>query len=90
MAAMNMVSAVGFLGVRFHLEHVRRGSPLYFARKPPFFGSRRSKLDHLTVLPRTSMEPRKQYSRKPAGSPSHLLSQPSSAHRHLLAAGLLL
>ncbi len=38
MAAMNMVFAGGLRGYAFIQEDVRRGSPLYFARKPPFLG----------------------------------------------------
>ncbi len=36
MAAMNMASAGEFSGVSFHLRRCPQGSPLYFARKPPF------------------------------------------------------
>jgi hypothetical protein len=38
MAAMNMVSAVGFSGVNFHLKRCPQESPLYFARIPSFLG----------------------------------------------------
>jgi hypothetical protein len=48
MAAMNMVSAGGFLGVRFHLR-CPQGVASVLCKKTPIFGSRRSKLDHLTV-----------------------------------------
>jgi hypothetical protein len=49
MAAMNMVSAVGFSGVSFHLRTCPQGVASVLCKKTPFFGSRRSKLDHLTV-----------------------------------------
>jgi hypothetical protein len=39
----------GVFGGKLSFKNVRRGSPLYFARKTPIFGSRRSKLDYLTV-----------------------------------------
>ncbi len=52
MAAMNMVSAGGFRGQAFIEEDVRRGSPLYFDRKPPSLGpddQSYTKLHKLTV-----------------------------------------
>ncbi len=49
MAAMNMVSAGGFLGVSFHLRRFPQGVASVFCKKTPIFGSRGSKLDHLTV-----------------------------------------
>jgi hypothetical protein len=51
MAAMNMVSTGGFLGVSFHLRTCPRGVASVLCKKTPIFGpeSRRSKLDHLTV-----------------------------------------
>ncbi len=50
MAAMNIVCAGGFSGVSFQLRICpQEVAPLYFARKTPIFGSRRSKLDQLTV-----------------------------------------
>ncbi len=52
MAAMNMVSAVGFSGVNFHLRRCPQGVASVLCKKTPFFGSRRSKLDHLTVVKR--------------------------------------
>jgi hypothetical protein len=41
----------GALGGKLSFKNMSAGSPLYFARKPPFLGpeSRPSKLDHLTV-----------------------------------------
>jgi hypothetical protein len=50
MAAMNMVSAGGFSGVSFHLRRFPQGVASVFCKKTPIFGSRGSKLDHLTVL----------------------------------------
>jgi hypothetical protein len=49
MAAMNMVSAGGFLGVSFHLRPCPQGVASVLCKKTPIFGSKRSKLDHLTV-----------------------------------------
>jgi hypothetical protein len=49
MAAMNMVSGGGFRGVSFNLKRCPQGSPLYFARKPPFLGPD-DQLDHLAVF----------------------------------------
>jgi hypothetical protein len=49
MAAMNMVSAVGFSGVSFHLRRCPQGVASVLCKKTPIFRSRRSKLDHLTV-----------------------------------------
>jgi hypothetical protein len=49
MAAMDMVSAVGFSGVSFHLSRCPQGVASVLCKKTPVFGSRRSKFDHLTV-----------------------------------------
>ncbi len=49
MAAMNMVSAGGFSGVSFHLSRCPHGVASVLREKTPNFGSRGSKLDHLTV-----------------------------------------
>ncbi len=49
MAAMNMVSAGGFWGVSFHLKRCPQGVASVLCQKTSIFGSRRSKLDHLTV-----------------------------------------
>jgi hypothetical protein len=49
MAAMNMVSAGGFSGVSFHLNKCPQGVASVLCKKTPIFGSRGSKLDHLTV-----------------------------------------
>jgi hypothetical protein len=49
MAAMNMVSAWAFLDVTFHLRRCPQGVAYELSKKIPIFGSRRSKLDHLTV-----------------------------------------
>jgi hypothetical protein len=49
MAAMNMVSTGGFSGVSFHLRRRPQGVASVLRKKTPIFGSRRSKLDHLTV-----------------------------------------
>ncbi len=49
MAAMNMMSAGGFSGVSFHLRTCPQGVASVLYKKTPIFGSRRSKLDHLTV-----------------------------------------
>ncbi len=49
MAAMNMVSAGGVLGVSFHLRRCVQGVASVLCKKTSIFGSRRSKLDHLTV-----------------------------------------
>jgi hypothetical protein len=49
MAAMNMVSAGGFSGVNFHLRTCPQGVASVLCKKKAIFGSRRSKLDHLTV-----------------------------------------
>ncbi len=50
MAALNMVSTGGFLGVSFHSRRCPHGVASVLCKKTPIFGSRRSKLDHLTVL----------------------------------------
>jgi hypothetical protein len=50
MAAMIMVSARGFSGVSFHLSKCPQGVASVLCKKTPIFGSRRSKLDDLTVL----------------------------------------
>jgi hypothetical protein len=50
MVAMNMVSTEGFSGVSFHLKRCPQGVASVLCKKTPIFGSRRSKLDHLTVL----------------------------------------
>jgi hypothetical protein len=50
MAAMNMVSAGGFSGVSFHSRRFPQGVASVLCKKTPIFGSRRSKLDHLTVF----------------------------------------
>ncbi len=55
MAAMNMVSKAGFSGVSFHLRRCPQGVASVLCKKTPIFESRRSKLDHLTVLTVTSM-----------------------------------
>jgi hypothetical protein len=52
MAAMNMVSAVGFRGVSFHLRRCPQGVVSVLRKKTPIFGSRQSKLGHLTVIRR--------------------------------------
>jgi hypothetical protein len=49
MAAMNMVSAGGFSGISFHLRTCPQGVASVLRKKTLIFGSRRSKLDHLTV-----------------------------------------
>jgi hypothetical protein len=49
MAAMKMVSAGGFSGVSFYLRRCPQGVASVLRKKTPIFGSRRSKLDHLTV-----------------------------------------
>ncbi len=49
MAVMNTVSAGGFSGVSFHLRRCPQGVASALCKKTPIFGSRRSKLDHLTV-----------------------------------------
>ncbi len=54
MTAMNMVSAGGggggVSGVSFHLSIFPQGVASVFCKKTPIFGSRGSKLDHLTVF----------------------------------------
>ncbi len=50
MVSMNMVSAGGFRGVSFHLRRCLQGVASVLSKKTPIFGSRRSNLDHLTVL----------------------------------------
>ncbi len=52
MAAMDMVSTGGLwlFGVSFHLEKCPHGVASVLFKKTPTFGSRRSKLDHLTEL----------------------------------------
>ncbi len=57
MAAMNMVSAGGFSGVSFHLRRCPQGVASVLCKKTTIFGSRRSKLDHLTVSSRVFVEP---------------------------------
>jgi hypothetical protein len=49
MASMNMVSAGGFSGVSFHVRTCPQGVASVLRKKTPIFGSRRSKLDHVTV-----------------------------------------
>ncbi len=49
MAVMNMVSAGGFSGVSFHFRRCPQGVASVLCKKIPIFGSRLSKLDHLTV-----------------------------------------
>jgi hypothetical protein len=49
MAAMNMVSAVGFSGVSYHLRRCPQGVASALCKKTSIFWSRRSKLDDLTV-----------------------------------------
>jgi hypothetical protein len=49
MVAMNKVSAGGFSGVSFHLRRCPQGVASVLCKKTPIFGSRRSKLDNLTV-----------------------------------------
>ncbi len=56
MAAMNMVSAGGFLGVSFHLRRCPQGVASVLCKKTPIFGYRGSKLDHLTVITRLSVQ----------------------------------
>ncbi len=50
MAAVKMVSAGGFSGVSFHLRTCTHRVASVLCKKSPIFGSRQSKLDHLTVL----------------------------------------
>jgi hypothetical protein len=57
MAAMNMVSAVEFLGVGFHSRICPQGVTSVLGKKPPIFGSRQSKLDDLTVYKRGKLYP---------------------------------
>ncbi len=49
MAAMNMVSAGGFSRISFHLRKCPQGVASVLRKKTSIFGSRRSKLDPLTV-----------------------------------------
>jgi hypothetical protein len=49
MAAMNMVSAGGFSGASFYLRTCPQVVASVLCKKTPIFGSRRSKLDHVTV-----------------------------------------
>ncbi len=49
MAAMNMVSAEGFSGASVHLRTCPQGVASVLCKNTPIFGSRGSKLDHLTV-----------------------------------------
>ncbi len=49
LTAMNMVSAGGFSGASFHLRRCPQGVASALCKKTHIFGSRRSKLDHLTV-----------------------------------------
>jgi hypothetical protein len=60
MAAMDKVSAGEFPGVSFHLRTCPPGVASVLCKKTPIFGSRRSKLDHLTVyyiLTKLRMQP---------------------------------
>ncbi len=50
MSAMNMVSTWGFSGMSFHLRRCPQGVASVLCKKTPIFGSRPSKLDHLTVF----------------------------------------
>ncbi len=51
MAAMNMVSAGGFSGGKLIFKKMFAGGRLCtLKKKTPIFGSRRSKLDHLSVF----------------------------------------
>jgi hypothetical protein len=60
MTAMNMVSAAGgFSGVSFHLRRCPQGVASVLNKKTPTFGSRRSKLDKLTVSTRHVKRSRK-------------------------------
>jgi hypothetical protein len=54
MAAMNMVSAGRFSGVSFHLRRCPQGVASVLGKKTTIFMSRRSKLDHLTVISRAA------------------------------------
>jgi hypothetical protein len=49
MTAMNMVSAGGFSGGKLSFKNMYAGGCLCTLQENPHFGSRRSKLDHLTV-----------------------------------------
>ncbi len=49
MAAMEMVSKEEFSGLSFQLKICPQGVASVLFKKTPTFGSRRSKLDHLTV-----------------------------------------
>jgi hypothetical protein len=49
MEAMNMVAAGGFSGVSYHLRRCPQGLASVLRQKTTTFGSRQSKLDHLTV-----------------------------------------
>jgi hypothetical protein len=49
MAAMNMVSTGRFSEVSFHLRRCPQEVASLLFKKTSIFGSRRSKLDHLTV-----------------------------------------
>ncbi len=49
MAAMNMVSAGGYWGASFHLRRRPQWVASVLCKITPIFGSRQSKLDHLTV-----------------------------------------
>jgi hypothetical protein len=49
MAAMEMLSKRGFLGVSFHLDKCPQGVASVRFKKTPTFGSPGLKLDHLTV-----------------------------------------
>ncbi len=57
MAAMNIVSKGGFSGVSFHLRTCPQGVACVLCEKTPIFGSRRSKLDHLTVRTNAPLVP---------------------------------
>jgi hypothetical protein len=72
MAAMNMVSARGFSGVSFHLRTCPQGVACVLSKKTPIlFGSRRSKLDHLTVCFDAQCTP--------SDAPKKLIIQPEDA-----------
>jgi hypothetical protein len=56
MAAMNIVSAGGFSGISFYLRRCPQGVASVLCKKTTIFGSRRSKLDHLTVRFQTTKQ----------------------------------
>jgi hypothetical protein len=74
MAAMNMVSAGGFSGVCLHLRRCPQGVASVLCKKTPIFGSRRSKLDHLTVRYRNPSKSANGYFERLIESGSSLLS----------------